>query len=295
MNETSFSSGGVSWFALIIGIALGIGLALFYTWEISPVVETNTGPGQLSRDAREDYVVAVAMSYAYNHNIELALNRLLALNPDRDVWQMVADITCERHRSVKITVNSDVVVMRAMEQLYRAQGASGCADGQYPTPAPLVFNTPAPMTTQTPIPTVPTKTPTPPIPTETALPPTPISTQLPSGGFVIGLVEPYCDPDMSGIIEVRVYDPQGLGIAGMPVEVIEGGSAAQTFYTGLKPGREPEYADYQMTEGKTYIVSVPGLISNSRTLEASPCEVDVDGRTEFAITSYRISFMQQLE
>lgn len=135
---------GISILGLLLGLAVGIGLALVYTWEIDPVIERNTAPWQLSDSAREDYVVAVALSYADDQDLQLAFDRLRQLRPSQDVWSLVAQIACERHRRVQVKTNSDVIVMRALEQLYRPQGASGCADGQYPTPAPVNFVTQVP-------------------------------------------------------------------------------------------------------------------------------------------------------
>jgi hypothetical protein len=158
---------GLSWWALLLGVAFGIAVALVYTWEIDPVIERNTAPWQLSKEAREDYVIAVALSYAANQDLGLAFDRLRALRPSQDVWSMVADIACDRIKTGKVVTNSDIRVIRALEQLYRPQGASGCADGQYPTPAPVTFSPPTPSVTPTPtLPPPPTKTPTPPQPTD---------------------------------------------------------------------------------------------------------------------------------
>jgi hypothetical protein len=292
-KRTGYTS-GISWFALIVGIALGVGLGLMYTWEIDPVIERNTAPWQLGPEAREDYVVAVALSYAYNHDLNLAFDRLRALRPDQDVWSMVANIACARHKRVQRT-NSDVLVMRALEQLYRPQGASGCADGQYPTPAPVSFITPTPEFTRTPTLTPPpTKTPTPPLPTPTPYEPAePSRTPPPSGSYVIARIEPFCDPDLDGVIEVRVYHPSGEGVPGMPVTVTWGGDQTDTFYTGLKPGREAGYADFQMVPGRSYLVTIPGLVSDPRPIEAVPCEVSVNGQVVSATTSYWINFHRQ--
>jgi len=285
-----------AWIAAFVGIAIGLGLGLFYTWELDPVIERNTAPWQLSAAAREDYVIAVAMSYAYNGDLTQAFDRLRAVAPDQNVWQMVADIACERHKSIQITSNSDILVMRALEQLYRPQGAHSCADGQYPTPAPVVFNTPTPMQTAavSPPPQA-TKTPVPEAATATAtLEPLPTSPPS-SERFIIARVGAFCDPDLDGMLEVRVFDERGQGLRGVPVQLTWGGAQRDQAFTGLKPGREPGYADFQMERGRTYQVSVPGLVSDPHSLEAVACEAQSDGGTVTVTTSYRISFQQQAD
>lgn len=285
---------GVSWTVLVVGVALGIALGLLYTWEIDPVIERNTAPWQLSAAGRQDYVVAVALSYAQNHDLTLAFNRLRALRPNRDVWAVVADVACERVRQGKTITNSDIRVIRALEQLYRPQGASGCADGLYPTPAPITFVTAVPTPTLTPTLTPPaTKTATPPLTQATAEPATPLATPLPSGRYVLARVQSFCDPALDGVIEVRVYDARGQGVPGVPVRVTWGGNQEDTFFTGLKPEREAGYADFSMTPGRAYSVSIPGLVSTAPVVEAVPCSDTVDGQDITTTTSYWINFQQQ--
>jgi hypothetical protein len=284
---------GLSWLGLVLGLAFGIGLGLLYTWEIDPVIEQNTSPWQLGPEGRESYVVAVALSYAYNRDLNLAFDRLRALRPDQDVWSMVADIACNRFLTGKTTTNSDVRVMRALEQLYSAQGASGCADGRFPTPAPVSFATLTPSITPTPslIPPA-TKTPTPITPTSIIEPTSePVDTPLPPGSYTVTRIEAFCNPALDGVIEVRVYDRAGDGVAGIPVQVTWGGNQRQTFYTGLKPERGPEYADFEMAAGQSYTVTIPQLVSAPEAVEALPCDTTADGQD--VLTSYWVNFQQQ--
>lgn len=281
---------GISILGLLLGLAVGIGLALVYTWEIDPVIERNTAPWQLSDSAREDYVVAVALSYADDQDLQLAFDRLRQLRPSQDVWSLVAQIACERHRRVQVKTNSDVIVMRALEQLYRPQGASGCADGQYPTPAPVNFVTqvPSPFPTPTLIPPA-TKTPTPVLFTsapETAFAPT--STLSFAGSYVMARINAFCDSDVNGVIQVSVYDNNGEGIAGVPVRVTWDGNQTDLFYTGLVPDEGPEYGDFVMEAGRTYTVAVASEDSASQAVEAVPC-----GSDSSLITSYQISFRRE--
>jgi hypothetical protein len=279
--------------AALMGIAIGVGLGLFYTWEVDPVVGRNVQPWQLSDSAREDYVIAVALSYSYNHDLDQALTRLQDLRPSEDVGSMVADIACERYKRAEVKTNSDVIAMRAMENLYRAFNGHGCADNQYPTPVPVSFISPTPTLTLTPTLTPPaTKTPTPEFITDV-----PIEVDSPTppvvGTYIVARQEAFCNPDWSGMIEIRVFDRRGEGIPGIPVQVVWDGNGRETFFTGLKPGREPGYADFQMSAEHTYSVTIPSLTEAPRPILPEACEATVDGETVSALTSYRINFQEQ--
>lgn len=282
---------GISWVALILGVALGLAAGLVYTWEIDPVIERNTAPWQLGDAAREDYVVAVALSYAANQDLLLAVDRLRAAGPNRNVWEMVAEIACDRVKTGKTISNSDIRVIRALEQLYAPQGVSGCADGLYPTPAPVILSTPEPaMSPTSTLMPPPSKTPTQPPPTPlTAEDVRPTSTPA-AGAYVLGRLQSFCDPDQSGVIEVRVYDRRGEGVAGVPVTVTWSGSERDSFFTGLKAEREAGYADFAMEAGRTYTISLPGLASSSPVVEAVSCTAQ-DGRQ--AMTSYWVNFQER--
>ena len=286
-------SGGISWFALILGIGIGIAAGLIYTWEIDPVVRTNTAPWQLNEQGREDYVVAVALSHAYNRDLNLAFDRLRALRPEGDVWDLVAKIACDRMKQGKTVTNADVRVLRAMEALYGPQGARDCAYGAFPTPAPLgPMPTSPPAISPTPSLTPPfTKTPTPPIPTNTPIQVTQPTSTPSAGGYELSRLQSFCNPDASGVIEVRVYDTRGQGVPGVRVQAVWRGNLSDTFFTGLKPERELGYADFEMTPNVSYTVLIPDLVSDPPVVDAVTCETSDDG--EVTITSYWVNFEQR--
>ena len=154
-----------------------------------------------------------------------------------------------------------------------------------------VFNTPVPVTIVQPTATatftpsitpVATKTPTraiDPIPVNT---PIPRSTTEAGSGFREAFVEPFCDPNSSGMIEIYVRDANSLGLPGIPVEVTWGNRQRASFYTGLKPERGDDYADFEMQAGETYRVGVRDEGQPSRELDAVPCD------DEGTIASYRV-------
>ena len=126
---------GLSWWALLLGLAFGIAAALVYTWEIDPVIERNTAPWQLSEADREDYVIAVALSYTANQDLALAFDRLRALRPSQDVWSLVADIACNRIKTGQVVTNNDIRVIRALEGPLAAVRGEPPEDTEYAGPA----------------------------------------------------------------------------------------------------------------------------------------------------------------
>jgi hypothetical protein len=287
------SGGGISWFALILGIGIGIAAGLIYTWEIDPVIDPSVAPHQLGEQAREDYVVAVALSYAHNRDVNLAFDRLRALHPNQRVWDMMAEIACNRVKQGKTVTNADVRVLRAMEALYGPQDARDCAYGIFPTPAPLMpLPSPTPAISPTPSLTPPfTKTPTPPIPTNTPIQITQPTITPRAGGYELSRLQSFCNPDASGVIEVRVYDTRGQGVPGVRVQAIWRGNQSDTFFTGLKPEREPGYADFDMTPGLSYTILIPNLVSDPPVVDAVPCDTTDNG--EVITTSYWVNFEQR--
>ncbi|MBN1565105.1 MAG: hypothetical protein JXA10_14770 [Anaerolineae bacterium] len=288
------SGSGISWFALILGIGIGIAAGLIYTWEIDPVIDPQVAPHQLGAEGREDYVVAVALSYAHNRDLNLAFDRLRALRPDQNVWQMVADMACNRENTGKMVTNADIRVLRAMVDLYYPQGARNCADDWGTPPAPLiVIPTQTPANTPTPSLTPPsTKTPTPPIPTNTPIQSTQATATPRAGGYTLSRLQSFCNPDASGVVEVRVYDTRGQGVAGVKVQAVWRGNLSDTFYTGLKPEREAGYADFAMTSGVSYTILIPNLVSDPPVVDAVVCDTTDDG--EVILMSYWVNFEQRL-
>jgi len=68
------------WF--IVGIAIGIGLALIIGWELLPVQRADSSPAMLRRDYQEEYLRLIAVAYQVDGDLALAQQRLAELPPD---------------------------------------------------------------------------------------------------------------------------------------------------------------------------------------------------------------------
>jgi hypothetical protein len=279
-----------SWWGLLIGLTLGVGGGLYWAWERDPRVEFNTEPWQLNEADRASYMVAIAIQYSYDSNLGLAINRLLELRSPGDPIQEMADVACKLATTGYVENASGLRAVRAMMTFYQLQGRTGCADQL------ILLNdqvTPQ-LTIEAATPTLrppPTKTPTPQSIASTPTPPAQVvfaPTIEPRTDYIVADVRTFCssDPALAGIIEVRVQDFNSNGIPGVGL-LARWNSGDSRFFTGLKPERGPEFADFEMEAGKSYTVEVINGSDPTQALVADPCITDAG---EESITSYRVYF-----
>lgn len=271
-------------FAFIIGIAGG----LYYAWEIAPLEEFDTLPRQLRRDDKADYVVAIALAFSYDSNLNLAINRLVTLNLGQDPLQAVAEIACDLARTGYVDSSSGLRAVRALKTFYQLQGRTGCADVLIPDVqevqvVEIEVATPTPT-----LPPPPSKTPAiEATPTESSI--FIVPTTAPRRDYVGRVAGTFCDPDLSGIIEVFVQNFNGDGIPGERIRV-RWANGTDIFVSGLKPERGPSYADFRMSPDVTYTIDMPGLSDPvDRPISATPCTTETGAE---ALRSYRIVFQR---
>jgi hypothetical protein len=267
---------------LIFGLFVGIGAGVFYAVNIDPRIVTDVSPDQLSEPDKLNYLIALSLGYNRDRRIENAALRLLNLGKE---WQDVADAACELTQSGYAGTNTGLTAIRAMVELAASQGVTGCASALIPsgtaTPRPEPTR-PSPTPT---LPPVPTKTPTL-EPTQTEAPRLAF-TPTPAGEFAVNVV-PFCDTRLSGVLEITVREVGGRGIPGVGVAVIWPEGRGQAF-TGLKPERDPGYADYVMASDQAYQLEIPGRSQRSARLEPLPCTAQGGGRSR---ASYRVIFQR---
>lgn len=282
---------GVSWVGLFIGLVLGVAAGLSYAWVLAPVQETETQPYQLRESDKAHYMVAIALDFAYDSNLPLAIERLGQLDLGFDPIQAVADTACTLASSGYVNSNAGLRAVRAMRTFYQLQGRTSCADTLIPAPeeVPLQVTVDVPTSTAT-LPPPPSKTPAPldvsPTPDGVVVVPT-TAPQRTYDGLVTGT---FCDVERSGVIEVRVLeDDRVTGIPGEPIRV-EWAGGESLFYSGLKPERGAGFADFQMQTGESYLITMPGLSDPlPQALVADRCFTE--GGDE-AVTSYRVAFVR---
>jgi hypothetical protein len=108
---------------LLFGILLGLGLGLFYTWQVNPVTYTDVSPDTLRADYKADYVVMIARAYSLDADLDLARTRLATLKT-ANPGQFVAGITAQ------------LIITGAPANDLRALNALATALGAVPPPLP---------------------------------------------------------------------------------------------------------------------------------------------------------------
>lgn len=66
----------------VIGAIIGLGIGLFYGWEIDPVAYVDSPIADLSQRYKDDYTVMVASAYLLDADVNAAIDRLRVLDVD---------------------------------------------------------------------------------------------------------------------------------------------------------------------------------------------------------------------
>jgi hypothetical protein len=251
----------------LVALAMGVGLGLLYSWVISPVQYTDTGPNSLRADYQAAYVQLAARAFVVDGNLGRARTRLALLG-----WTDPAQTTTALAQQL---ADADAAAAPAVAQLAAALGGGLATTTANPAPDGTQVAAASPTATHTPRPTA-TATHTP-LPTNTVIPsitpqllPTRTPTATPQGAFDFKGQQLVCDPTLGEpLIQVQTENAGTVPVPGVEVVVTwEGGF--DHFYTGLKPDRGPGYGDFTMTPGIEYSVHLaesPSLTVEGLTVE----------------------------
>ncbi|NJL94334.1 MAG: hypothetical protein HC915_11740 [Anaerolineae bacterium] len=278
---------GISWLGLLLGLVLGLGVGLYYSRVLDPVVVRNVAPEDLQAGDQRLYVLAIAHEYRATGDLRQATDRLLAAEPGRNPFEWAAEMTCALVRSGAISSVTDIEAVRSLRTLYESQGVpSQCDLSAFSTPVRVTVVQPTPTITPTPTFTpAASKTPTQPFQATRTPEAQPLSVPADNAEFRVVFIEPFCSPETSGLLEVYVQENgSGVGIPGVAIEVSwRNAQRTQVFYSGLKPERGNDYADFVMDPAESYRVRVIANSSElSRALEAVPCD------DQGTLTGYRV-------
>ena len=280
----SFLPYGLFAFALVVGLVSGLGAS----WALGPLPERNTEPYQLKEEERNHYMIAIALEYAHGGDLHRAWEKLVALRPLGDPLQALADAACQLAMSDYLGSESGEKALRVAARMYTAQGRSGCAEPLLPAEDPPQQPVAAPVTAvllPSPSPP-PTKTPSRRAGRATATLRA-VATAVPHRTFLPLPASTFCDTAHPALIEVKIVDYLGRGIPGQRIRV-RWGDEENVFLSGLKPERGTGYADFQMDEGTSYSIDMPGASDALRAdLVTGRCYTE-SGRE--SLKSFRVTF-----
>jgi hypothetical protein len=246
---------------LLIGLALGVMAGLAYAWLIRPVEYVDTAPSSLRADYKDQYRSLIAAAYQSNGDASRARARLSLLGDANPAGELAA----QAQRSLaeggapgdaQALAKLAAVVRGAAAPTGSITAAAATQASATPIPAtPTKPNVTPAATTGTPARQMPSQSPSP-SPTETRVPPTRTPSITPGAPFVLASKNQVCDPALPGpLIQVQVNDAAGQPVAGVEVSVTWNGGE-DSFFTGLKPDVNLGYADYSMTAGTVYTLTL---------------------------------------
>ncbi len=252
-------------FALSLGVLLGLVLGLVYAWLIDPVQLYNTTPPLLRSDYRHEWIRLAALGYVADGDMDRALARLKGLRK-QDIQDALAAMI-----EAYAAHGQPAPTMRRLSQLAQHLGVY--------TPAMQVYletsETPSGGLLPTPIPTSPALlvSPTPPAPTPTATASYfPVITPIPSPYRVIAQnlacegtpgqlrVWVQAPPPPEPTVTPSPRRPTPTPAGPRPLEGVVlwllWADGADRAVTGLRPWMSPGYADFQLQPGVFYALSV---------------------------------------
>ena len=252
---------------LAAGLVLGLALGFFYARVISPLAYSDTAPLSLKPEAKDSYRLLVAAAFSADGDLGRArarLSLLQELDPARALAAQAQQLVARGGSSndarqlalLAVSLGKDPGTANTPLPAATSIPTSSAVETAAPTLALAARATDAPTATARPLPTL----------TPTLTPTTP-----PNPAYVLKKSTPVCDPALGQpLIQVEVRDRDGFGVPGVEARVTwTGGQDA--FYTGLHPQQGPGYADFTMTPGVVYSLSLQGTNQPVDRLSAAAC------------------------
>jgi hypothetical protein len=269
---------------LVTGALIGLALGVIYSWGIAPVQYTDTSPGTLRADFKDQYRYMIASAYRLNPDLARAQARLSLLNdPDpmqalnAQAQQMRADGAPDQELQA-LTLLSDA--LNAIIPTPTVTPSPLPPSPTVPTAivSPTVFRTAPPTRrpTQTTTPTI-TLTPTATFtPISTATPrATRTPTRTPGAPFVLKARAQICNADQPALMQIYLTDSSGKPAPGIEIVVLWN-TFEEHIFTGLKSELGNGYADFVMSSGVIYTLRV-GESGNALTDLIAPLCAAPDG------------------
>ncbi len=277
---------------IITGLLIGLALGIAYAWGLAPIEYVDTSPASLRADFKNDYRFIIAASYAANHDLDRARARL-ALLGDSDIIQAMGAQAQQMLGSnapmenVRILANLSEDLQAAptpteiRTQEPTALPSSSPLNKTATTLPPSPTNTPRPLPSATQIITIEqtsTRTPTQPTPISTATPrPTRTASPTPGQPFQLVAQSTFCQVEQPGLLQIYIKNAARNPAPGIEITLAWQGSS-ENFFTGLKPEIDPGYADFVMSAGTTYSLSLSNGSTRITDLSAPACP-SADGNT----------------
>jgi hypothetical protein len=256
-------------FLLLLAMAAGLAGGLYFTWVLYPVEYYDTAPDDLYFQDQFAYLSLIGDLYVYEGDLARAQARLAELDVPTEGQVLVERI------EAYLDGGGQPEEARNLARLAADLGASGgvlVVFAAQPTVSPQPSST---------------------TPTQPGLSPTPRPTPTPAPSFRLVEQTALCAPAQDAArIVVWVEDVAGNPLPGIEV-VVSWDSGQDRFFTGLRPAQGAGYADFEMTQGIDYNVSLAnygGDVAQGLVADLPPglCQPDAENQ------NWRLIFRQVL-
>lgn len=273
---------------LLTGFVIGAVLGLVYAWLISPQQTPDTSPASLQPEFKDQYRAMIAAAFVATGNLPRAEARLALLGESDSV------IALSEQAQRTLGEGGSPIEAQALGLLAVALGQNEAAalptQISSPTPTGVQNSSPTPQPADTNVASEPTSTEPAPLPTDqtpqatstivsTATPlPTRTPTATSGSPFVLQSNTFVCDPDLPNpLIQVIAEDTDGDPLPGEEI-ITSWDDGEDHYFTGLKPELGLGYADYLMTPGIVYQVSMSGGGQVVPDITPAECETEAGQR-----------------
>jgi hypothetical protein len=272
------------WF-LLTGLVVGIGIGLLIAWVISPVEYVDTTPASLRADFKDDYRYMIASAYMVTGDLGRAqarlttladtdpigalgeqAQRMLAQSSSMDKVQVLANLS-EALRAQPTAQATTQLAVASASPASPSDQASLTPEPATPTSTPQQIATSGPGATP-----ILDETPTPlPTPIFTATPrPTRTPTNTPGAPYNLAQQATFCEPSQPALLQIYLVNSAEKPAPGEEL-VITWFGGEEHIFTGLKPELGRGYADFVMSAGVEYALSVSSGATRVTGLSAPSC------------------------
>lgn len=286
---------------LLTGLVIGLAMGLLTAWVLAPVAYADTAPASLRADFQDGFRELIAGAFVATGDLGRAQARLALLgdpDPARTLAMQAQRMLAEggptgtaRSLGLLAAAIESGGAIPLIETSLASSTETATPEGVVtPTVTATLSGTATPAESGA-VSATPDGNPTE-RPTRTATP-TPSHTPTPTQGAPFALQDYVlvCDPGLNPPrIQVYVTDAGGNPVPGVGLQVRwEGGQ--EVFYTGLKPEFGLGYADYEMSEGGVYSLTLAegGELVNGLA-PSGDCPATSNGSTYPG--SWRVNFRQ---
>jgi hypothetical protein len=228
---------------LVTGLVLGLVFGCIISFVLLPAGVSSVGPDSLAEEYKAEYRLMTALAYASSGDLGRAQARIELLG-DNDPVRVLSG-----QAQIALSNSATQREARALASLASDLGTL-LASAQSTSEA---VNTPNPE--------------------QQGAASTPFAAEVEGGSYVLDSRELLCESDQTPpLVKIFIFDAAGQAQAGVRLAMTTD-EGSQEFFTGAWPEFGPGYAEYEMSPGATYILSI-GDIEAVAGLQPAACETE---------------------